>query len=205
MAPLTSATFRQRPGCGRLGRFVRHQAWLARLLILSLFVLGSVLQLLPGPSVPSVAAQATPPSTATNTSVPASTNTPPPPATSTSAATSTPPPPTATQPGPGTTSTATPGTPGASPSPGGSPAATATVTPGTVTPGTPTPTGVATSTATAASLAGSTPTPVPTCFGERATIIGTEGNDTLDGGNGNVADVIVGLGGDDLIYGRQWR
>lgn len=39
-----------------------------------------------------------------------------------------------------------------------------------------------------------------TCFGEPATIIGTEGDDTLVGTSGN--DVIVGLGGNDIIIGK---
>jgi hypothetical protein len=39
----------------------------------------------------------------------------------------------------------------------------------------------------------------PTCFGEPATIVGTEGNDTIDGTEG--PDVIVGLGGHDRISG----
>jgi Ca2+-binding RTX toxin-like protein len=37
----------------------------------------------------------------------------------------------------------------------------------------------------------------PTCLGEPATIVGTDGNDTLNGTSGD--DVIVGLGGDDVI------
>lgn len=39
--------------------------------------------------------------------------------------------------------------------------------------------------------------PWPTCLGEPATIVGTDGNDTLNGTSGD--DVIVGLGGDDVI------
>jgi 6-phosphogluconolactonase (cycloisomerase 2 family) len=39
----------------------------------------------------------------------------------------------------------------------------------------------------------------PLCFGQPATIIGTEGPDVLRGTSGN--DVIVGLGGDDLLLG----
>jgi RTX calcium-binding nonapeptide repeat (4 copies) len=39
----------------------------------------------------------------------------------------------------------------------------------------------------------------PTCDGRVATIVGTEGNDTINGTAGR--DVIVGLGGDDTIYG----
>ncbi len=47
----------------------------------------------------------------------------------------------------------------------------------------------------------STPAPPtnPTCDGKRATIVGTNGNDTLSGGPGN--DVIVGLGGNDVLSG----
>ncbi|ETX02621.1 MAG: hypothetical protein ETSY1_02930 [Candidatus Entotheonella factor] len=45
------------------------------------------------------------------------------------------------------------------------------------------------------------PGEVPTCFGQPATIVGTEGPDTLIGTNG--PDVIVGLGGDDFIRGRR--
>jgi Ca2+-binding RTX toxin-like protein len=40
---------------------------------------------------------------------------------------------------------------------------------------------------------------VPTCFGETATIVGTEGDDTLVGSAG--PDVIVGGGGNDVIFG----
>jgi RTX calcium-binding nonapeptide repeat (4 copies) len=43
-------------------------------------------------------------------------------------------------------------------------------------------------------------TSAPTCFGQRATIVGTHGNDTLVGTSHR--DVIVGLGGDDHIDGR---
>jgi len=39
--------------------------------------------------------------------------------------------------------------------------------------------------------------PWPTCLGKPATIVGTDGNDTLTGTSGD--DVIVGLGGDDVI------
>ena len=39
--------------------------------------------------------------------------------------------------------------------------------------------------------------PWPSCLGEPATIVGTDGNDTLNGTSGD--DVIVGLGGDDVI------
>jgi Ca2+-binding RTX toxin-like protein len=39
--------------------------------------------------------------------------------------------------------------------------------------------------------------PWPTCLGKPATIVGTDGNDTLTGTDGN--DVIAGLGGDDVI------
>lgn len=42
--------------------------------------------------------------------------------------------------------------------------------------------------------------PAPTCFGERATIVGTDGEDTLEGTDDR--DVIVGLGGIDEIVGR---
>ncbi len=45
------------------------------------------------------------------------------------------------------------------------------------------------------------PGEVPTCFGQPATIVGTEEADTLIGTNG--PDVIVGLGGDDFIRGRR--
>ena len=41
----------------------------------------------------------------------------------------------------------------------------------------------------------------PTCFGQRATIVGTAGHDTLVGTAGD--DVIVGLGGDDTISGGR--
>ncbi len=41
---------------------------------------------------------------------------------------------------------------------------------------------------------------VPRCFGERATIVGTNGDDTLRGTR--AADVIVGLGGNDVIKAR---
>jgi Ca2+-binding RTX toxin-like protein len=44
------------------------------------------------------------------------------------------------------------------------------------------------------------PADTPTCFGQPATIVGTEGNDSLLGGPG--VDVIVGLGGADRIKGR---
>ena len=37
----------------------------------------------------------------------------------------------------------------------------------------------------------------PTCLGEPATIVGTDGNDMIAGTDGD--DVIVGLGGDDVI------
>ena len=42
-------------------------------------------------------------------------------------------------------------------------------------------------------------TQIPKCFGETATIVGTEGNDVLTGTDDD--DVIVGLGGDDTING----
>ncbi len=45
------------------------------------------------------------------------------------------------------------------------------------------------------------PGDLPTCFGQPATIVGTEGDDTLIGTNG--PDVIVGLGGNDFIRGRR--
>jgi Ca2+-binding RTX toxin-like protein len=41
---------------------------------------------------------------------------------------------------------------------------------------------------------------VPSCFGFRATIVGTEGNDNLSGTSGD--DVILALGGDDRINGK---
>lgn len=40
-----------------------------------------------------------------------------------------------------------------------------------------------------------------TCFGEPATIVGTEGDDTLNGTSGD--DVVVGLGGNDLIRAAE--
>lgn len=43
----------------------------------------------------------------------------------------------------------------------------------------------------------------PTCFGKRATIVGTPGDDRLVGTGGR--DVIVGRGGDDVILGRGGR
>jgi Ca2+-binding RTX toxin-like protein len=45
------------------------------------------------------------------------------------------------------------------------------------------------------------PAVTPTCFGEPATIVGTEGNDRLLGGPG--VDVILGLGGADGIKGPR--
>jgi Ca2+-binding RTX toxin-like protein len=39
----------------------------------------------------------------------------------------------------------------------------------------------------------------PTCFGDPATTVGTDGNDVINGTSGD--DVIVGLGGDDVING----
>jgi Ca2+-binding RTX toxin-like protein len=39
--------------------------------------------------------------------------------------------------------------------------------------------------------------PWPSCLGEPATIVGTDGNDTINGTSND--DVIVGLGGDDMI------
>ena len=47
----------------------------------------------------------------------------------------------------------------------------------------------------------------PTCFGEPATIVGTPGDDEIRGSDDrSVVDVIVALGGDDLIFlrGRRW-
>ena len=41
------------------------------------------------------------------------------------------------------------------------------------------------------------------CNGKEATIMGTNGNDVLNGVAGNVADVIVGLNGDDEINGGR--
>jgi serralysin len=46
-------------------------------------------------------------------------------------------------------------------------------------------------------LGASAASPWPTCFGEPATIVGTEGNDTINGTSGD--DVIVALGGDDVV------
>ena len=40
----------------------------------------------------------------------------------------------------------------------------------------------------------------PTCEGEKATIVGTTGPDTLEGTSKR--DVMVGLAGDDVLYGR---
>ena len=51
-------------------------------------------------------------------------------------------------------------------------------------------------------LLGSTSVPT-TCQGLTPTIVGTPGDDVLRGGNGR--DVIVGLGGDDVIHRRQRR
>jgi len=42
---------------------------------------------------------------------------------------------------------------------------------------------------------------VPKCHGHKATIVGTEGDDKLHGGD--EADVIVGLGGEDFIFGKR--
>lgn len=42
---------------------------------------------------------------------------------------------------------------------------------------------------------------VATCFGQTPTIVGTEGDDTLNGTAGD--DVIVGLGGNDVIRGLE--
>ena len=41
----------------------------------------------------------------------------------------------------------------------------------------------------------------PTCFGQRATIVGTGGDDDLHGTKGR--DVIVALGGHDEVEGRE--
>src|SRR5512134_1612640 len=49
------------------------------------------------------------------------------------------------------------------------------------------------------SAAATAQTPIPTCGGETATLVGTEGPDVLTGTEGN--DVIVALGGDDLVNG----
>lgn len=49
------------------------------------------------------------------------------------------------------------------------------------------------------SAAATAQTPIPTCGGETATLVGTEGPDMLTGTEGN--DVIVALGGDDLVNG----
>ena len=42
---------------------------------------------------------------------------------------------------------------------------------------------------------------IPTCAGRVATIVGTEGSDTIEGTDDR--DVIVGLGGDDALYGYR--
>src|SRR5215208_870550 len=47
-------------------------------------------------------------------------------------------------------------------------------------------------------------TTVPTCFGHPATIVGTPGDDGLLGQSG-VSDVIVGLGGNDVISGGAFH
>ncbi|WP_109508342.1 calcium-binding protein [Nocardioides speluncae] len=51
-----------------------------------------------------------------------------------------------------------------------------------------------------APAAGGAAAAVPTCFGKKATIVGTEKTDRLFGTDG--PDVIVGRGGDDVIKGR---
>jgi Ca2+-binding RTX toxin-like protein len=51
--------------------------------------------------------------------------------------------------------------------------------------------------ATLVSISASASASVPTCFGRRATKVGTQGNDRLFGTRGT--DVIVGLGGNDYI------
>ena len=45
--------------------------------------------------------------------------------------------------------------------------------------------------------AGAPADPVPTCLGEKATIVGTEGDDLIAGTSKN--DVIVALGGNDVV------
>ena len=50
-----------------------------------------------------------------------------------------------------------------------------------------------------ATMLNTTPIPVPTCRGQDATLVGTEGDDILVGTPGR--DVIVGLGGNDVIDG----
>jgi Ca2+-binding RTX toxin-like protein len=53
---------------------------------------------------------------------------------------------------------------------------------------------------TAVLLPGSAGAAGVACQGVKATLVGTEGEDTLEGTKGN--DVIVSLGGDDVVYGR---
>jgi Ca2+-binding RTX toxin-like protein len=48
-----------------------------------------------------------------------------------------------------------------------------------------------------------TPPPRPTCGGQDATIIGTDGDNVIVGTDGD--DVIVGLGGNDIIYGLDGK
>ena len=63
---------------------------------------------------------------------------------------------------------------------------------------------VAVSLAVVASLPGSGGAGSPvTCYSRAATIVGTEGPETLTGTGGN--DVIAGLGGDDTINGNGGR
>src|SRR4051794_26881352 len=54
-------------------------------------------------------------------------------------------------------------------------------------------------------LIGSSPAmaSTPLCFGHPATIVGTDGDDTLTG-QGGVSDVIVGLGGNDHVSGGDF-
>src|SRR5215211_2983024 len=43
--------------------------------------------------------------------------------------------------------------------------------------------------------------PAPTCFGRHATVLGTNGSDSIQTGSGN--DVIISLGGRDYINSRE--